>query len=87
MTMGTTEVYYGSREKAIRAMESYNGVPLDDKSMNIKIVGDSTATDDGRVSMFQCLGRVVQNDRNSNRYIPATSSRNIATNQGRVSVF
>ena len=87
MRMGTAEVYYGSREEAIRAMESYNGVPLDDKSMNIKIVGDSTATDDGRVRMFRCLGRVVQNDRNNNRYIPATSSRNIATDQGRVSMF
>ena len=59
MRMGTAEVYYGSREEAIRAMESYNGVPLDDKSMNIEIVGDLVATDDGRMSVFQCLGGVV----------------------------
>ena len=50
MRMGTAEVYYGSREEAIREMESYNGVPLDGKSMNIEIVGDSAATYDGKVS-------------------------------------
>ena len=65
-SQGTAEVDYGSREEALRAMESYNGVPLDNKSMNIEIVGDSAAADDGRVSVFQCLGRVVQNDRNNN---------------------
>ena len=52
MRMGTAEVYYGSREEAIRAMESYNGVPLDDKSMNIEIVGDSVATYDGKAYVY-----------------------------------
>jgi RNA recognition motif-containing protein len=73
-SQGTAEVEYSSRGQALRAMETYDGVPLDGKAMKIQIVETNITTDNGKVSVFDRLGGKIQNDRNRNSNVPAARS-------------
>jgi THO complex subunit 4 len=63
-SMGTAEIIYKNRADAMKAMQKYNGVPLDGKAMRLEVVNS------GGIGSVSGGGRMSVPRMNSSRPVP-----------------